>query len=72
MLYGVFDTQCPGHGLKPHAEHWYDCLYFSFVTQATIGYGGCSPLGFSRLVACVQAAAGIVSARAVLPATRKK
>ena len=64
-LYGALDLHCPGHGLAPlHAGeivHWYDYLYFSFVTQATVGYGDYVPLGFSRLVACVQAAVGIVS-----------
>ena len=64
-LYGTLDLHCPGHGLAPlHAGdivHWYDYLYFSFVTQATVGYGDYVPLGFSRLVACVQAAVGIVS-----------
>ncbi len=64
-MYGVLDTHWPGHGLIPahvgDPVHWHDYLYFSFVTQATIGYGDYSPLGFSRLVACVQAAVGIVS-----------
>ena len=64
-LYGVLDTHCPGHGLAQlhpgEVVHWYDYLYFSFVTQATVGYGDYVPLGYSRLVACVQAAVGIVS-----------
>ncbi len=64
-LYHFLAIHWPEHGLvAPTAGesiHWYDYLYFSFVTQATIGYGDYQPLGFSRLVACVQAAVGIVS-----------
>ena len=64
-LYWLFVAHWPEHGLAaPHpgeAVHWYDCLYFSFVTQATIGYGDYQPLGFSRLLACVQAGVGIVA-----------
>lgn len=64
-LYWLFVAGWPEHGLAaPHPGeviHWYDCLYFSFVTQATIGYGDYQPLGFSRLLACVQAGVGIVA-----------
>jgi hypothetical protein len=36
------------------AETWTDALYFSTVTQLTIGYGDIKPMGVSRLVSAVQ------------------
>lgn len=64
-IYHLLGTQWPGHGIAPlHAEdavQWHEYLYFSFVTQATIGYGDFVPHGLSRLFACLQAGVGIVS-----------
>lgn len=64
-IYHLLGTQWPQHGiaqLHPGAAMlWHEYLYFSFVTQATIGYGDFLPLGFSRLFACLQAGVGIVS-----------
>lgn len=39
-----------------------DAMYFSVVTQATLGYGDYRPLGWSRLVASVQVLLGLVLA----------
>jgi Ion channel len=65
-IYGVLDTQWAGNGLvspmSDAARHWYDYVYFSIVTQSTIGYGDFQPLGWSRLFACIQAGIGIVGA----------
>ncbi len=36
-----------------------DCLHFSFVTQATVGYGDILPVGWARLVAAFQALLGL-------------
>ena len=36
-----------------------DSLYFSIVTEATLGYGDLSPVGWSRLVACLQVIFGL-------------
>jgi Ion channel len=35
-----------------------DIIYFSFTTQATVGYGDYSPLGWGRLVTAIQAFIG--------------
>jgi hypothetical protein len=35
-------------------ERLIDCLYFSFITWTTIGYGDISPIGFSRFFAVLQ------------------
>lgn len=37
-----------------------DSLHFSFVTQATVGYGDLTPVGNARVLASVQALCGIV------------
>lgn len=37
-----------------------DCLHFSFVTQATVGYGDLTPLGGARLLCGLQAVTGLV------------
>ena len=64
-IYGALGAQWPQDGIErlhPGAAiQWHEYLYFSFVTQATIGYGDLLPLGFSRLFACLQAGVGIVS-----------
>ena len=36
------------------AESWMDAIYFSVVTQLTIGYGDIRPLGEARFVAAMQ------------------
>ena len=64
-IYAALGAQWPQHGIAhlhpANAIQWHEYLYFSFVTQATIGYGDFVPLGFSRLFACLQAGVGIVS-----------
>src|SRR6266446_913289 len=64
-IYAACGVYWPGHGLVPLRNdapiQWHEYLYFSFVTQTTIGYGDLLPLGFSRLFACLQAGAGVVS-----------
>jgi hypothetical protein len=66
VVYGVLDAHSLGHGLisptSDAARHWYDYVYFSIVTQSTIGYGDYQPLGLSRLFACIQAGVGVVAA----------
>ncbi len=65
-IYWLLDAFVPGSGLmSPVAagpRHWFDYLYFSIVTQTTIGYGDYWPLGIARLFACIQAGVGIISA----------
>lgn len=36
------------------AETWADALYFSIVTQLTIGYGDIRPVGVARFVSALQ------------------
>jgi hypothetical protein len=62
----MLDHFAPGNGLVSPKEEknveWYDYLYFSVVTEATLGYGDFAPLGLSRLVACTQVLSGILLA----------
>lgn len=37
---------------------WFDCLYYSVVTFTTLGYGDITPVGFSRLIAALEAFIG--------------
>jgi hypothetical protein len=39
---------------------FYDCLYFSVITQTTIGYGDILPTGLGRLVVSLQALYGTI------------
>ena len=39
-----------------------DSVYFSIVTEATLGYGDIRPVGFSRLLACSQVLLGLLIA----------
>jgi len=44
-----------GHYLNRSFEHWYDPIYFSFITSATVGYGDYVPIsGTGKLLVCVQ------------------
>jgi len=49
ILYLSLPTQLAG------AKGWTDALYFSVVTQLTIGYGDVTPTGIAKAVASVQA-----------------
>jgi hypothetical protein len=48
-----------GHGLKPETSTLSDCLYFSFVTFTSLGYGDLVPIGFGRVVAIVNVLSGL-------------
>ncbi|GLQ48391.1 hypothetical protein GCM10007862_34420 [Dyella lipolytica] len=37
-----------------------DCIYFSVTTATTLGYGDLQPLGWARLVACIEVIFGLV------------
>lgn len=50
------ETICSGN----QASNFFECLYFSFTTQATVGYGEFVPCGIDRLTSVVQAAIGIL------------
>ena len=63
FIYAGLDHYSPAHGLaSPPGDppvQWYDYVYFSLVTQATVGYGDLRPLGWSRLIASIHAICGI-------------
>jgi hypothetical protein len=59
VLYWAFDLT--------NGKGFLENLYFSLVTQATVGYGDVLPTGFGRPIASVQIAGGVIWA-AFLPA----
>lgn len=48
-----------GHGTDYKDLTWFNALYFSIVTFATLGYGDISPSGFGGVVASIQVLSGI-------------
>lgn len=53
------ETTNTGNSAAPNPGFW-DCLHFSVVTIATLGYGDFRPVSYGRLVAGLEALAGIV------------
>lgn len=51
----------PAHSLKDNLMALGNSLYFSVVTFTTLGYGDITPLGYSRLIAAVEAFCGSFS-----------
>lgn len=47
---------------KQKQVNFSDALYFSIVTESTLGYGDIRPVGASRILACLQVALGLVLA----------
>jgi len=44
-----------GQHLNRTLEHWFDPIYFSFITSASIGYGDYYPItGIGKLLVCAQ------------------
>lgn len=52
---GVYDS----HNSAITNTFW-DCLYYSFVTFTTLGYGDLYPQGLTRALACIQAFTGYI------------
>lgn len=48
----------PDHSLQENINQLFTCTYFSVVTFTTLGYGDLTPLGFSRLLAAIEAFVG--------------
>ena len=46
---------------------WLTPVYFSVMTQATVGYGDWTPTGPFRVLACLQVAAGLLLVTALIP-----
>ena len=60
LLYFLISTYSDLHGLTDLFEieqrtRLFNSLYFSFITATTTGYGDILPMGFSKVLACVQA-----------------
>ncbi len=64
LLFGVIYLSYP-EIIHPRVEP-YDALYFSVITQITIGYGDLRPVGWGRLVASIQGITGFFFAIFVL------
>jgi hypothetical protein len=52
VLFGILYTTI--NPLLVGSEGWLDALYFSIVTQLTIGYGDIRPIGAARVVTAMQ------------------
>ena len=46
------------HSFEQNLRSFASCLYFSVVTFTTLGYGDITPVGFSRIIAAVEAFSG--------------
>ena len=66
-IYFALSMLLPAHGLAFPVQHpdklmkLLDSIYFSFVTVTTIGYGDINPMGISKLLAPLQAVAGLLT-----------
>jgi hypothetical protein len=52
--------QAGSHLVKADAQGFVTAIYFSFVTALSIGYGDVVPLGWFRLMAIIEGAAGLL------------
>ena len=65
IIYLCLSNYCPAHGLVNGEENeisFMDALYFSIITETTLGYGDITPVGFARFLSCIQVIAGLVFA----------
>ncbi len=67
--YFIISKYYPEHGIiVPSSDSTYvnvnllDSIYFSVITETTTGYGDIRPVGFSRLLVCIQVFSGLVIA----------
>jgi uncharacterized membrane protein YdcZ (DUF606 family) len=65
LLY-LIASSYPGHGLKlsdsTERVSFWTCLYFSVVTESTLGAGDISAVGFSRMIVSIQVLFGLIIA----------
>lgn len=68
--YWLLSKLNPNNGLKPpeweHSVSFPSAIYFSIVTETTLGYGDFLPMGFSRLLVVLQVMSGLVLAGIVV------
>lgn len=59
VVYFIFNVPRPSSG-PDHPASFVDCLYFSFITFTTVGYGDFAPraIAWFRLLACTEAFSG--------------
>lgn len=55
---GEFQAFSMDHTLQQNAIFFFECLYYSVVTFTTLGYGDFIPVGFSRVIAALEAFTG--------------
>lgn len=67
--YFIISNYFPEHGIiVPSSDSTYvkvnfwDAIYFSVITETTTGYGDIRPIGFSRLLVCIQVFSGLIIA----------
>ena len=66
------DEPVPSNGLRLPSDNTTnrvtlgDAVYFSIVTEATLGYGDIRPVGWSRVLACCQVVLGLALAGVVV------
>lgn len=60
--YFVFAKVSGQQTFQPFCNSFESCLYFSFISQLTIGYGDIEPLGFARILAVIQTLLGVMLA----------
>ena len=55
---GEFQAFSMDQTLQQNINFFFECLYYSVVTFTTLGYGDFIPIGFSRLIAALEAFTG--------------
>jgi hypothetical protein len=70
LVYWVLTKNLPDHGIRgPDGENEFDviaALYFSVVTETTLGYGDLRPVGASRIIVCLHVLIGLAFAGVVV------
>ncbi|MHB9035648.1 MAG: potassium channel family protein [Armatimonadota bacterium] len=58
LCFAIVYASAP-HLIAPGLRDWFDPIYFSTVSQLTVGYGDLQPIGWLRAVVCVQVLSGL-------------
>jgi hypothetical protein len=69
LVYWVLTANLPDHGIKGPDGDEFDmiaALYFSVVTETTLGYGDLRPAGASRVIVCLHVLIGLAFAGVVV------
>ncbi len=49
-----------GHGTNIKNLSWFDSLYYCVITFSSLGYGDILPVGFGKLIACLEVLSGLI------------